>query len=155
MRKAIAAVLAGPVWWVGVMVFFGLSGAQGILANPEYQSEKFLQVFASLPPPPRAAQDPWFIWAGMFVIGLFPAFVFFYLNGLLSGSWWRKGLKYGLIHWALVTPWFEFYLPYNVMHEPLPLVLLESVLWLFVALWLGLFLSFVVNFRRRDREGEG
>lgn len=147
IRNASALILAGPIWWIGIMIFFILSGAQGILANPEYQSEKFIQVFSTVPPPPRAVENPYFIWIGMFVIGLFPACVFLYLNRLLSGAWWQRGLKYGLIHWALITPWFEFYLPYNVMHEPLPLVLLETFLWLLVALFLGLFLSFTVNFR--------
>ncbi len=146
MRQILAAMLAGPLWWMAILAFFVWSGAQGILANPEYQSEKFIQVFATLPPLPRSTENPYFIWTGMFVVGLFPASVFLYLNRLWSGAWWKKGLKYGLIHWALVTPWFEFYLPYNVMHEPLPLVLLEGFLWLLVALTLGLALSLLVNF---------
>lgn len=149
-RKIAAILLAGPIWWIGVLIFFVFSGAQGLLANPEYQSEKFIQVFAVVQPLPRAAQDPAFIWIGMLIIGVFPALVFLYLNKLLAGNWWQKGLKYGLIHWALVTPWFEFYLPYNVMHEPLPLVLFETGLWLGVALMLGLALSLLVNFRAPD-----
>lgn len=37
-----------------------------------------------------------------------------------------------------MVPWFEFYLPWNVMHEPATLVLLEAALWLAVLLTVGL-----------------
>lgn len=149
-RKSIAVLAFGPLWWILIILFFILSGAQQYLGNPEFQSEKFIQVFAVMEPLPRMTTDPWFIWIGMFFVGLFPAAVFLYLNSLLQGNWWQKGLKYGLIHWALITPWFEFYLPYNTMHEPLGLVLFECVLWLFVALSLGLVISLIVNFKKRN-----
>lgn len=71
---------------------------------------------------------------------------------VLTGPvWWTAVLAFfvGCTHWALVTPWFEFYLPYNVMHEPLALVMLEGCLWLGVALTLGLFVSAVVNLGSR------
>lgn len=145
IKKTITLLLFGPVWWLLIMVFFILSGAQGILANPAYQSEKFIQVFTAIEPLPRMATSPYFIWIGMLIVGLFPASVFIFLHPKLRGKWWQKGLKYGLIHWALVTPWFEFYLPYNVMHEPLPLVLLETFLWLLVALGLGLIFSLLLR----------
>lgn len=37
-----------------------------------------------------------------------------------------------------MVPWFEFYLPWNMMHEPAPLVLLEMALWLGVLVVAGL-----------------
>lgn len=147
VRKTLALLSFGPCWWMLILLFFVFSGAQNYLGNPDFQSEKFIQVFAVLEPLPRMTQNPWFIWVGMLIVGLFPAGVFLYLNGLLQGNWWQKGLKYGVIHWAMITPWFEFYLPYNTMHEPLPLVLLECLLWFFVAICLGLFISFAVNFK--------
>lgn len=149
IRKILVFLIAGPLWWLGALLFFVYSGAQNVLSNPAYQSEKFLQVFAVLEPLPRMATNLGFIWIGMGIIGLFPAGVFLYLNNKLPGNWWQKGLKYGLLHWALVTPWFEFYLPYNVMHEPLPLVLFEVGLWLCVALLLGLGMSAVANVGRK------
>lgn len=151
LRKVAAFLSFGPIWWAIILVFFIMSGAQSFLGNPEYQSEKFIQVFAVLEPLPRMAGNSYFIWIGMFIVGLFPAAVFLYLNKLLPGNWWQRGLKYGLIHWALITPWFEFYLPYNTMHEPLMLVLLECVLWFFVAISLGLIISFMVNFKTENK----
>lgn len=147
MRKIALFLITGPAWWLGVLLFFVYSGAQQYLGNPEYQSEKFIKVFAVLEPLPRMGENAYFIWIGMLVIGFFPAFVFLYLEKILKGKWWQKGLKYGLIHWALITPWFEFYLPYNVMREPLPLVLFEVFLWLLVALFLGQIMAFIISFR--------
>lgn len=43
----------------------------------------------------------------------------------------------------IAFPWFEYYLPWNVMLEPTPLVLLELVCWLAVMLANGLALAFV------------
>ena len=41
-----------------------------------------------------------------------------------------------------MVPWFEFYLPWNVMREPAPLVLLEMACWLGVRLgYLAMYLA--------------
>ena len=37
----------------------------------------------------------------------------------------------------MAIPWFEFYLPFNVMREPLPLVALELVCWFLVLQLVG------------------
>lgn len=36
-----------------------------------------------------------------------------------------------------MAPWFEFYLPWNVLREPAPLVVLELACWLGVMLLVG------------------
>jgi hypothetical protein len=71
------------------------------------------------------------------------------INAGLSGFWLEKGLVMGGIAWMLVIPWFEFYLPYNVMHEPPALVLFEGLLWLGVMLLVGLCASLVLNVELR------
>ncbi|MFN8063098.1 MAG: hypothetical protein U0Q12_28355 [Vicinamibacterales bacterium] len=38
-------------------------------------------------------------------------------------------MRIGAAYWALATPWFEFYLPFNVLREPWPLVAFEALLW--------------------------
>jgi len=126
---------------------FVQSGAQLILADPKYQSSKFLKVFAEYEPLPRMANDGSIVWKGFFVCGLLAAVGFLMANLLLKGIWLKRGLAFGLLHWLLMTPWFEFYLPYNVMNEPMPLVLLESGLWLITVLLLGVYMSFILNFR--------
>lgn len=146
-RKYIAVLTAGLVWFLALMTFFVFSGAQAVLANPAYQSEKFLRAFTG-EPLPRAAGSFFIVPLGLIFVGAIAASVFVWLDGKLNHRWPKKGLVFGAVHWALMIPWFEFYLPFNVMREPLALVLLEMLLWLGVTLTLGLYVSFVLNYRK-------
>lgn len=143
MRKgrAIVAGVAGAVaWLVGLALVFG--PAQAILADPALQSAKFLAAFTE-DPLPRAGDGPWVVPAGVLLVSMVHAFVFAWLAPGLPGRGWRKGFAFGLCAWLLMTPWFEFYLPWNVMREPLPLVLLEVVLWGIVMQMVGLAIAIV------------
>lgn len=148
IRIIILYLTSGPVWCICMRLLFITSGAQQVLASPAYQSSKFLRVFMEYPPLPRMAADALLVWKGFFVCGLLAAGVFTVMSKHIKGSWLRVGSTFGLIHWSLMIPWFEFYLPYNVMHEPLPLVLLECFLWLVTLQLLGIYMSLVMNFRK-------
>jgi hypothetical protein len=64
-------------------------------------------------------------------------------------SRWRRGLRFGFVGWLLMAPWFEFYLPWNVLREPAPLVALELACWAAVLLGVGLAISGVEAALRR------
>lgn len=146
IRKVIGIATAGVIWFFALNLFFVWSGAQSVLANPAYQSAKFLKAFTA-EPLPRAAESFFVVLAGFWGVGAIAGAVFVWLNDKLNYGWLKKGVAFGLIQWALMIPWFEFYLPFNVMLEPLSLVLLEMFLWLGVTLTVGIYLSFVFNFR--------
>jgi hypothetical protein len=152
MNKALRIFIAlsgcGWVWYAAMQCCFVWSGAQRILANPQYQSAKFIKTFTEYQPLPRMANDKSVLWIGFMIVGFIVASAFLLLNDKMPRGWMKRGLLFGLVHWMLMTPWFEFYLPYNVMNEPLLLVLFEAMLWLCVALFVGAFLSFVMNFER-------
>jgi hypothetical protein len=131
------------------MTFFIFSGAQQILSNPEFQSEKFLKVFTEIEPLPRVFENASILYIGIYLISTLSLIVFIFLNDKLNGGWLKKGLTFGVINWLLMIPWFEFYLPYNVMHEPLKLVLLEGLLWLCTLICVGLIYSFIYNFKNQ------
>ena len=127
--------IAGTVAWIlGFIVFFG--PAQLILTNPALQSEKFLSVMGRAEPLPRVVTQPWLMPLGILVICLVYALVFTRLR--LRGTRLKRGSQFGLIAWALMAPWFEFYLPWSAMHEPFPLVLLELVTWALVLQTVGI-----------------
>jgi len=128
-------IAAAVAWGLGLMVVFG--PAQTVLSDPDRQSAKFLSVFTE-PPLPRMAEGPQALAFGLLVIGLIYAAVYSWLAPKLAGRGYRKGLGFGLVAWALMVPWFEFYLPWNVMREPFALVLLEGLCWLAVMLAVGL-----------------
>lgn len=141
VRIIAAGVAGGLAWLAGLYVFF--VPAQTILADPALQSAKFLRVFTEIEPLPRAATSPWILLLALPSIGVIHASVFAALRHGLPGRGWREGASFGLIAWALMVPWFEFYLPWNVMHEPFALVLLEALLWALVLQLVGIAIALV------------
>jgi hypothetical protein len=124
-----------------ILVFF--TPAQAVLANPQYQSAKFLSVMTALEPFPRVTQAPWVFPAGLISIGIVYGLAYSGIREALGPSPWIRGLRFGVVSWALMAFWFEFYLPWNVMHEPAPLVLLQLALWLAVLLVVGTTIALV------------
>jgi hypothetical protein len=135
LRTALAGLAAALAWLLGIQIVFG--PAQGLIADPARQSAKFLAAF-SQEPLPRVAETPWVLPAGLLVIGMIFAAVYAWLEPKLRGRAWRKGIAFGVAAWALMVPWFEFYLPWNVMREPFALVLVECACWLLVLVLVGL-----------------
>lgn len=144
-------LIGGLLWYASFMLFFVLSGAQNILASPEHQSGKFLTVFTKLEPLPRDVETPRVLYAGIYVISSITLIVFLQLIDKLQGNWLTKGIRFGLINWALTIPWFEFYLLFNVMHEPFKLVLLEALLWLFTLISVAIVFSFIYHSKAKEK----
>jgi len=152
LRKLLVWPVCALMWRAGLSIFFGYTGAQSILANPKYQAQKMLDIFFKMQPPARDEQNSWLLIEGFFVTGLFMAIALNIINRGLKGGWLKRGLLMGCIAWMLVIPWFEFYLPYNLMREPLPLVFLEGLLWFGVMMLVGLSASFVLNFNLKKAD---
>lgn len=137
--RILRAGAAGAVaWWAGLIFIFG--AAQGVLASPALQSAKLNAVY-ELPPLPRIAVDPWLLPAGIAVIALVHASVFAFLRPALPQGLVRRGLAFGAVAWALMVPWFEFYLPWNLFLEPTLLVLLEMLIWAAILSLVGMAIS--------------
>jgi hypothetical protein len=143
------AVLAGTVgWMVGFMVAF--VPAQAILTNPALQSAKMIAVFFTLSPLPRASSPAQMLLLVAVVV------TFLVLGYRLSRPdpshpWWQRGLRFGTLAWLLMVPWFELYLPWNVLHEPLPLVALEAGCWWITLTCSGLAISLAHGSRNEQR----
>jgi hypothetical protein len=138
LRGLIAGLAGGLGWFVGILVFF--LPAQPFLADPSVQSAKFLAAFAA-EPLPRSAVAPWLLPVGLLGIGTLWGWVYVWLSRAWGGAWWQRGLRFGVVAWVLMVPWFEFYLPWNVLREPASLVALELASWAGVILTVGLTIS--------------
>ncbi|WP_028969055.1 DUF6789 family protein [Sphingomonas sp. URHD0057] len=139
-RSLLSGLAGGLAWIAAMLLLFG--PAQSILGDPGLQSAKFMNVMADPEQPPRMAGALWIVPVGLMMIAQCHAAVFAWVGDRLPGrSALRRGLAFGLIAWALSFPWFEFYLPWNVMLEPLPLVALELACWLGVMLAVGAAIS--------------
>jgi len=153
-RRAVRIVASGfaaaIAWYAGIVVFFG--PAQALLADPERQSPKFLAAFTE-EPLPRMADTPAVLPLGLLLIGLVHAVSYAWLAPRLTGSTLRRGASFGVLAWALMVPWFEFYLPWNVMREPLGLALLEAACWLLVLLGVGVAVAFAQGVAASPRAG--
>lgn len=137
-RIGLMAIAGAVGWLLGLTVFFG--PAQLVLSNPDLQSEKFLSVMTGIEPLPRISTHPWLMPLGILVICLVYAIVFTRLP--LGGTRLQRGSRFGLVAWALMAPWFEFYLPWNAMREPFALMLLELALWALVLQTVGIAMAF-------------
>jgi hypothetical protein len=135
LRAAVAGAIA---WWAGLMGIFG--AAQGVLGHPALQSQKLNAVF-EMPPPPRIAVDPWLLPLGIFVVALIHSIVFAYIRRALPNGIVARGLAFAAVSWALMVPWFEFYLPWNLFLEPALLVALEMLCWAGVLALVGVAIS--------------
>lgn len=142
VRYLIAAVAAGVAMNVAVMATFG--PAQTILMDPDQQSAKFIAAFME-EPQPRAAEMQLLFPLGFLGLGFAHALAFQLLYRGLPRGWFSAGIVYGFAAWLIAYLWFEYYLPWNVMLEPLPLVLLELACWLAVMLANGLALALVYS----------
>jgi hypothetical protein len=147
LRASVAGLAGGAAWFLGLLLLFG--PAQGILTDPAHQSAKMLRAFAPGPDAPKIYEAPQIVIVGVLCIGLVWGWVYASIAAGWGGPWWKRGLRFGVVAWAMMALWFEFYLPWNVMHEPAPLVALELALWAGVMLLVGLAIAGVeLVFRR-------
>lgn len=144
-RTLIAGFVGGVALIAGLIIFFG--PAQSILANPEYQSAKMIAVFFELEPLPRSGTQPLALAVGLLLIGVLHGAVYAWVAPALPGVGWRKGFAYGLVLWCLMIVWFEFFMLWNVLHEPLPLILLEGALWMLTLQLEGTAIAAVYRYR--------
>ena len=139
VRRVLAATTAGLIggiaWRFGLLRIFG--PAQSILADRSRQSAKMLGAFAPGVDGPRMYTEPQVLWLGLLTIGVAYGWAFAAATSSWRGPWWRRGLAFGLLSWTLMTLWFEFYLPWNVLREPAALVGVELACWLGVHLLVG------------------
>lgn len=127
MKRWLSSAAAGTVaWFAGIAIFFG--PAQLLLTSPHLQSAKMIGAFTE-PPLPHIVEAPWIFPLGLFLVNLCVAAAYRLVRSSLNGSVWARGRKFGLLLWLVAIPWFEFYLPFNVLREPLPLVFLELACW--------------------------
>ena len=139
MFRIVRAALAGALaWWAGLIGIFG--AAQGVLGHPALQSQKLNAVF-EMSPPPRIAVDPWLLPVGILVVAFIHSAVFAYIHSALPSGVVRRGLAFAAVSWALLVPWFEFYLPWNLFLEPTLLVGLEMLCWAGVLGLVGIAIS--------------
>lgn len=140
--RLLGATAAAYVVAVGSLtLLFGNPLAEGLLFTDEAgQTDKVLAVWLELDPLPAVTpfwdqigdiEGRGFAVQGMFVLWAF-ALVVVYALGWANrpGSKLWKGITFGIATWAILFIFFEAYIPFNLLGEPFPLVLVELSLQL-------------------------
>ena len=141
IRATLAGAAGGVAWRLGLRWIFG--PAQSLLADPARQSAMMLAAFAPGADGPRMYGQPSLVWIALIAIAITWGWWYVSLSRGWTASWWLRGLRFGALAWTLMVPWFEFYLPWNVLREPAALVALELACWLGVMLLVGLTIAAV------------
>jgi hypothetical protein len=140
LRPLLLSLAASVGWLVGFAISF--APAQVILADPARQSPKLLAAFFTMAPPPRIDSPGEFL-VLVLILGAFLAAGYWLSRGAPDRSVWRQGVRFGALAWLVGVPWFELYLPWNVLHEPMALVLLEAICWGVTLTCCGIAMAFV------------
>ena len=96
-RMLLPGVAGAAAWMAAMMALFG--PAQTTLANPAYQSQKFLDVFSNPAwPPARMAENPAIMPVGLLDIALLYAGAFAAVRAGLPGNGrLAKGFSFGIV----------------------------------------------------------
>jgi len=144
LAGAIAFVLANIV---SNILFFQLG--RDLLFDPQHQSAKVIAVLFEMEPLPLMFTNGLLYMAMAAGIGAVHGLVFAWIEPVLprDGAV-RRGIAFAVILWALMALYFEFHTPFNMLGEPVPLVLLELFFWVIVLLVHGIVLSLIYGASR-------
>jgi hypothetical protein len=133
-RTALSGVLGGLVFsQLTGLTFYDLGVRPGILFNPQIQSPKVMAAVQTQPLPVMMA-TPYVACACWTLVVTGWAFLFNHVSVLWPEGFWRRTGRLTLVMWFFSFFFFEFQGPFNLLHEPVPLVSLELVFWAICAL---------------------
>jgi hypothetical protein len=134
IRRTLVAGLAGGVAFVlgTFLTFAQLSGsrrgAEGVLFDPDTQSQKVIAVWKQLEPLPRVIETPAVILVGMVAFGIAYAFVYRSVASAWPAGIHHRAWRLALVIW-LAAVFSEFMGPFNVLHQPLQLSVVAWGFW--------------------------
>jgi hypothetical protein len=142
MRKTIrivsAGVIAGTVASIVLYLTFGLIGfgidGDGILTDPDRQSEKLISVWTEQLPLPLVISNPLAIVIGFILLSVGHAFFYQWMRPVLPAGKTGRIMLFGFLIFFFSYVFFEFFTPFNMFGEPLSLILVELLFWGLTAL---------------------
>lgn len=149
-----ASVIAYVVAVASLTSLFGNPFIERILFTEQWgQSDKVLSVWLEQEPLPAvtpfwdhlgeidgrglAVQGLLLVWTFALVL----VYALAWAHG--PGSRWWRGVTFGVAVWAVLFVFFEAFIPFNVLGEPFPLVLVELVLELVAMILTGIAIALV------------
>jgi hypothetical protein len=137
-RRILAGLAGGLAFGVVNFFTFGLLsgsrvGQTGLLFDPSTQSAKVIAVWKEILPLPWLVTQPWVIMIGLLLFGVVYAFAYFSVEKAWPPQ--SQAHIWRLTALTFVAPaFFELMGPFNLLHEPLQLQLIEFVFWIVASL---------------------
>ncbi|MDW3216905.1 MAG: hypothetical protein R8G01_23140 [Ilumatobacteraceae bacterium] len=149
----IAGVVATAVQMLAFTVLFGNPAVESLLFEAgNGQTDSVLEFWQGDPPPTITPYGDvvegsrLLAVMGMLTLwGIALAAAFEYVRASLPSRWFGRGIAFGVGAWALAYMFFETWVPYNALHEPFGLVLVELGLELIGMLAVGVALAAVLR----------
>lgn len=133
-RTVLAGLAGGATFCVVTFVTFvligsGLDQSSGPLFDPAVQSAKLIAVWTQLEPLPLFVTQPHVMLLGYVLFGIGHAVLFrsvapAWPDGAVGRAW-----RLTVVVWSLSYLFFEFLGPFNLLGEPVGLVMLELSFW--------------------------
>lgn len=153
-RIVVASVVAYVVAVASLTILLGNPFIERILfTNEAGQSEKVLSVFLQQEPLPavtpfwdqlREIEARGFAVQGMLLWWAFAVVIVYAVAWAeRPGSPWWRGASFGIAVWAVLFLFLEAYVPFNILGEPFPLVLVELSLQLIAMVATGIAIALV------------
>jgi hypothetical protein len=157
-RTLLAGLADGVAFVLGTVITFAQlagsrRGQQGLLFDPDTQSEKVIAVWKQLEPLPRVIETPVVILGGMVVFGIAYAFVYRSVAAAWPVGVHRRAWRLALVIW-LAGVFSEFMGPFNVLHQPLSLSVVAWGFWAVSAVAEAYALVWILDRGRSGRTSE-
>ncbi len=139
IKSIILAGIAGgiimnlTIYLLFAVIGFGLN-YEGILLNPNIQSEKLIAVWTEIEPLPLAISNPLVFIIGILCFGIIHAIIYHWLSISWPIGIKNRSVRLAILIFLLSYLFFEFFTPFNMFGEPLLLIGLELIFWLIIAL---------------------
>jgi hypothetical protein len=145
----LAGTAAGLAMNLAMLLTFRLIGfginADGILLDPDLQSEKLIAVWTEIDPLPLVVDRPLPIILGIVLFGVVHAYLYRWISPAWPTGVARRGLSFALVVFLMTFLFWEFFTPFNLFGEPLGLIAIELCFWAVIALADGFAISAVME----------
>lgn len=148
----LAGIAGGVAMNLAMLMTFRLMGfgwnGKGFLLESPMQSRKLIAVWTEMEPIPLVVRSPVPIILGMILFGIIHAYIFRWLSPVWKGSVLKQGGQFAGLLFLMTFLFWEFFTPFNLFSEPLPLIALELIFWAFIAMADGLVIAGIMG--RKD-----
>jgi hypothetical protein len=132
-RTLVAGLAGGVAFVLGTFLTFAQfsgsrRGAEGVLFDPDTQSQKVIAVWKQLEPLPRVIETPAVILGGMVAFGIAYAVLYRSVAAAWPAGIHPRAWRLALVIW-LAAVFSEFIGPFNVLHQPLSLSVVAWGFW--------------------------